>query len=59
MRGYKRQRRAVSAAGDTRDGGSAFYREGEYWTIEYAGTICRLRDTKGLHCLAHLLSHPE
>jgi hypothetical protein len=37
---------------------SAFYREGEYWTIAYAGRVCRLRDVKGMHCLAHLLRNP-
>lgn len=35
-----------------------FRREGEYWTIRYNGTIIRLRDTKGLRYLAHLLRHP-
>ncbi len=40
------------------DSASAFYREGEYWTIAYAGTILRLRDAKGLHCLAYLLGRP-
>jgi hypothetical protein len=33
-------------------------REGEYWTIGYEGRICRLRDTRGLALLAHLLRHP-
>ena len=32
-----------------------FRREGEYWTIEYAGTVCRLRDSAGLRHLACLL----
>jgi len=32
-----------------------FRREGEYWTIEYAGTVCRLRDSMGLRHLALLL----
>ena len=35
-----------------------FRREGDYWTIEYAGTVCYLRDSKGLHYLAALLRHP-
>jgi hypothetical protein len=39
-------------------GGDIFHLEGEYWTIVYGGTVCRLRDAKGLHYLAHLLSHP-
>jgi non-specific serine/threonine protein kinase len=33
-------------------------REGEYWTIEFAGMSFRLRDTKGLHYLALLVSEP-
>ena len=33
-----------------------FRREGEYWTIEYAGTVCRLRDSVGLRHLAFLLA---
>jgi hypothetical protein len=38
---------------------AAFYREGEYWTIAYEGVLFRLRDTKGLHCVAYLLRHPH
>jgi hypothetical protein len=32
--------------------------EGEYWTIEYDGSLCRLRDTRGLRYLARLLAEP-
>ena len=32
-----------------------FVREGEYWTISYAGDAFRLRDAKGLRYLARLL----
>jgi hypothetical protein len=35
-----------------------FRQEGEYWTIAYDGVVFRLRDTKGMHCVAHLLRHP-
>jgi hypothetical protein len=35
-----------------------FRQEGEYWTIAYDGVVFRLRDTKGLHCVAYLLRHP-
>jgi tetratricopeptide (TPR) repeat protein len=35
-----------------------FRREGEYWTIAHEGRVFRLRDTKGLVCLAELLRHP-
>jgi CheY-like chemotaxis protein len=37
---------------------NAFHQEGEYWTIAYAGTVFRLKDTKGLHYIAHLLRYP-
>jgi hypothetical protein len=36
-----------------------FRKEGEYWTIAFAGMLVRLRDAKGMGCLAHLLSHPS
>ena len=35
-----------------------FRKEGEYWTIVYDGTVCRLRDTRGLQYLAQLLRQP-
>jgi hypothetical protein len=35
-----------------------FQKEGEYWTIAYGGAMLRLRDTKGLQCLARLLGRP-
>jgi DNA-binding response OmpR family regulator len=38
--------------------GSIFRQEGGYWTLAYQGTVCRLKDTKGLHYLAFLLHHP-
>ena len=37
---------------------SIFCREGEYWTIAYEGTVFRLRDARGLHCVAYLLRRP-
>jgi hypothetical protein len=40
-------------------GGNVFRREGEYWTICYAGAVVRLKDAKGLGHLARLLAHPE
>jgi len=36
-----------------------FHREGEYWTIAYQGTVCRVRDTLGLRYLAFLLRSPH
>ena len=35
-----------------------FRQEGDYWTLAYHGTRCRLKDAKGLHYLAFLLGHP-
>jgi eukaryotic-like serine/threonine-protein kinase len=35
-----------------------FTREGEYWTVGYDGKSFRLKDSKGLGYLAHLLRHP-
>ena len=33
-------------------------KEGEYWTVGYGGRVFRLKDTKGLACLAQLLRSP-
>jgi tetratricopeptide (TPR) repeat protein len=35
-----------------------FRKEGEYWTVGIGGNSFRLKDTKGLGYLAHLLRHP-
>jgi Sodium/calcium exchanger protein len=35
-----------------------FRKEGEYWTVGCGGKSFRLKDTKGLGYLAHLLRHP-
>ena len=35
-----------------------FRREGEYWTVGYGEKSFRLKDSKGLGYLAHLLRHP-
>jgi len=40
------------------NGRAAFRHEGEYWSITWEGTTCRLRDAKGLHHIAQLLRHP-
>ena len=31
---------------------------GDYWTLAYHGTVCHLKDMKGLHYLAYLLARP-
>jgi len=35
-----------------------FCKEGEYWTVGRVGNAFRLKDTKGLGYVAHLLRHP-
>jgi hypothetical protein len=35
-----------------------FRKEGEYWIVGYGGKSFRLKDTKGLGYVAHLLRHP-
>ena len=37
---------------------TVFRREGDYWTIVFAGRVARLKDAKGLHYIAYLLRHP-
>lgn len=37
---------------------AVFRKEGEFWTISYDSRAFRLKDAKGLHYIAHLLSHP-
>jgi predicted ATPase len=36
-----------------------FRREGEYWTLTFQGTVCRIKDIRGMQYLAQLLSHPN
>ncbi|HYC55336.1 MAG TPA: alpha/beta hydrolase [Candidatus Binatia bacterium] len=38
---------------------AAFRREGDYWTLVFAGRVARLRDAKGLHHIARLLGAPD
>jgi predicted ATPase len=40
------------------DDARVFHRDGEYWTLAYAGQVIRLRDTKGLQYIARLLAAP-
>jgi tetratricopeptide (TPR) repeat protein len=39
-------------------GSYSFRREAEYWSIVYEGQSFRLKDSKGLAYIAHLLRHP-
>ena len=49
---------AVEATGAaTSECEAAFAREGEYWSLRYAGQCVRLRDSKGLRYLGALLDH--
>jgi hypothetical protein len=38
---------------------SIFRQEGDYWTLAYHGTLCRLRQIRGLGYIVHLLRHPN
>jgi hypothetical protein len=35
-----------------------FRREGDYWTIGHRGTVIRLKDSRGMQYLGHLIAHP-
>jgi hypothetical protein len=50
--------RPDESAGRGKSGGNVFRREGEYWSITHDGATIRMRDTKGMHTLARLLSRP-
>ena len=36
-----------------------FRQEGEYWTLAFAGHVCRVKGTRGMQYLAHLLRAPH
>ncbi len=38
---------------------NTFRSEGEYWTLVFHGMTARLKDTRGMQYLAHLLQHPD
>jgi hypothetical protein len=42
----------------TDDERKAFRREGDYWSLEFAGQTVRVRDLKGMRYLARLLAEP-
>ena len=37
---------------------AALRREGEYWAVQYGGSLVRVKDSKGMRYLAQLLWHP-
>ncbi|HEX6538781.1 MAG TPA: adenylate/guanylate cyclase domain-containing protein, partial [Candidatus Dormibacteraeota bacterium] len=41
-----------------RDEGGRIAREGEFWSLSYAGKVIRLKDAKGVRDLARLLANP-
>lgn len=49
---------AAPVAAAPADEAAACRREGDYWSIDFAGHACRLRDIRGLHYLARLLARP-
>src|ERR1700732_2590399 len=56
-------RRGSAVSGHPRPGHHSahkgiFRSEGEYWNVGYGGKSFRLKDSKGLGYLAHLLRHP-
>jgi tetratricopeptide (TPR) repeat protein len=56
-------RRGSAGSGDPGPGTHSaqkgiFRREGEYWTVAHDGKFFRLKDSKGLGYVAHLLRHP-
>src|SRR5271155_4969365 len=60
----RNDRRGSAVSGDPSPGTHSaqkgiFIREGEYWTVGYGGKSFRLKDSKGLGYLAHLLRHPS
>ncbi len=56
----KRDRSAVTigTALDAAEERAVFRCEGDYWTISFGGEACRLKDARGLCCIAYLLRNP-
>ena len=54
----RRARPQPAGAADGVASWSVFRREGEYWSIAFAGQGFRLKDVRGLHYLAYLLRNP-
>jgi pimeloyl-ACP methyl ester carboxylesterase len=48
-----------SARSEPEEPAMLFRREGDYWTIAFAGQVVRMRDAKGLGYLARLLRDPH
>ena len=50
---------AEPSAAETSAAESIFRQEGEYWTVAFEGQVSRVKDVRGMHYLAQLLSHPS
>jgi tetratricopeptide (TPR) repeat protein len=48
----------VAATAGEAHSSDVFRREGDYWTICFHGSMCRLRDTIGMHYIGRLLANP-
>lgn len=53
------QPQAPSAPGVGPPASGCWSRDGDHWTIEYAGTVVRLSDSKGLRYLTRLVHNPD
>ncbi|HEX2125024.1 MAG TPA: AAA family ATPase [Thermoleophilaceae bacterium] len=58
LAGILRRAAAIASAAGSGDGEARFAREGEFWTLAYAGETVNLRDVKGLRYIACLLAGP-
>src|SRR5262245_18901755 len=54
--GRERQPEIGDQGSATANQANVFRQEGEYWTVTYRGRTARLRDSKGLSCIARLLA---
>ena len=50
--------RGPSRQAGTPPAACVFRQDGEDWTVGYGGTVCRLKNARGLHHIAQLLRHP-
>ncbi|HEY7496600.1 MAG TPA: AAA family ATPase, partial [Candidatus Tectomicrobia bacterium] len=49
---------STAAPQEARQGDNVFRQDGDYWTLSYQETMCRLKDIRGLHYIARLLHAP-
>ncbi len=55
-RGVVAEPTATGTASDGAAPGNVFIREGEFWTLGYAGAVTRIKDSKGLRDVARLIA---